>query len=193
MGRGGGGPALAVTVWRWGHAFELLNGLAFLSCLAAFLSCHARRGGRADDGRLVLVAVGYWLLLGLPLEILLLSQRMGVSLVRATGLGLLLFLLLRLCRRRGQIGQLSARGITFAAVLLAVTLPGVLITFILSGQLKVTVLEAQRDELAAAAALVRQVPEAGELIPPADGALRWPSTPTPSRASCPSRAGAGCW
>ncbi|MEB3332843.1 MAG: hypothetical protein VKI83_10175, partial [Synechococcaceae cyanobacterium] len=187
-----GAAGLAVTVWRWGHAYELMIGLGFLAWLGVYLDWSRRRGGRADDGRIVLAALGYWLLFGLPAEILLFSQRMGLGLLKAwslglketltavlsTGIGLLLFLILRLWRRRHQPGQTSARGITFAAVLLAVSLPGVLITFILTSQLKATALLAQRHELITAAALVSHHASAPTAMPLPEGvAVRWASQP----------------
>jgi hypothetical protein len=46
------------------------------------------------------------------------------------------------------------RGITFAAVLPVVSVPGILITFTLSAQLKATALQTQRQTLTAVAAEV---------------------------------------
>lgn len=152
-----GAAALTVTVVRWGHPFELLIGMGLLIWLRWFLD--RRHGGRSrqDNGRLVLAAIGYWLVLGIPAEMLLFMLRLGVDPVKALGLGLkeavvsvfsaalglVAYLVWRAWRFRGVRGQLSARGITFAVVLLAVSLPGVLITFLLSSQLKATALQAQ--------------------------------------------------
>jgi len=152
-----GAAALAVTVVRWGHPYELLIGMGLLIWLRWFLD-HLN-GGRSKqaNGRLVLAAIGYWLVLGIPAEFLLFRLRMGVDPIKALGLGLkeavvsvmavalglVVYVLVRSWRLRGRKGQLSARGITFAAVLLAVSVPGVLITFLLSGQLKTTALLGQ--------------------------------------------------
>lgn len=152
-----GAAALAVTVVRWGHPFELLIGMGLLLWLRWFLLRF--NGGLAQhtNGRIVLAAIGYWLVVGLPAEILLFILRLGVGPVKALGLGLkeavvsvisvalamTAYLLWCSWRQRRSSGQLSARGITFATVLLAVSLPGVLVALILSGQLKSTAMEAQ--------------------------------------------------
>lgn len=152
-----GAAALVVTAVRWGHPFELLIGMGLLIWLRWFLD--QRNGGRSQqiNGRLVLAAIAYWLVLGIPAEILLFTLRLGVDPVKALGLGLkeavvsvlsaalglVAYLLWRAWRFRGHRGRLSARGITFAVVLLAVSLPGILITFLLSSQLKTTALQAQ--------------------------------------------------
>ena len=152
-----GAAALAVTVVRWGHPFELLIGMGLLLWLRWFLLRF--NGGLAQhtNGRIVLAAIGYWLVVGLPAEILLFILRLGVGPVKALGLGLkeavvsvisvalamTAYLLWCSWRQRRSSGQLSARGITFATVLLAVSLPGVLVALILSSQLKSTAMEAQ--------------------------------------------------
>jgi hypothetical protein len=57
-----GAAALSVTLVRWGHPFELLIGMGLLIWLRWFLD--RRNGGRSRqaNGRLVLAAIGYWLL-----------------------------------------------------------------------------------------------------------------------------------
>jgi hypothetical protein len=141
----------AGAVCWWGHPFELLIWLRwFLNRLNGGPSQYA-------NGRIVLAAIGYWLLIGLPAEILLFLLRLGVDPVKALGLGLkeavvsvlsvalglVAYVLFTAWRYRGRKGQISARGITFATVLPAVSLPGVLITIILSSQLKTTALQGQ--------------------------------------------------
>jgi hypothetical protein len=89
---------------------------------------------------------------GIPVEMVLFMHRLGVDSVKALGLGLkeavvsvfsaalglVAYLVWRAWRLRGLRGRLSARGITFAVVLMAVSLPGGLITFVLSNQLMAT-------------------------------------------------------
>lgn len=156
-----GAAGLAVTVVRWGHPFELLIGMGQLIWLRWFLD--RLNGGRSQEanGRIVLAAIVYWLVLGIPAEVVLFSQRLSADLfmalalglkeavvgVLSTAMGLVVFMLWRAWRYRGRRGQLSVRGLTFATVLLAVSLPGVLIIVILSGQLKLTALKAQRQTL----------------------------------------------
>lgn len=152
-----GTAALAVTVVRWGHPFELLIGMGLLIWLRWFLDRFNGARAQQANGRIVLAAIGYWLLVGIPAECLLFILRFGANPVKALSLGLkeavvsvlctalalLTFLLVCNWWPRGRRRQLSVRSLTFAAVLLAVSLPGVLITAILSGQLKSTAMESQ--------------------------------------------------
>jgi PAS domain S-box-containing protein len=156
-----GAAALGVTVVRWGHPFELLIGMGLLIWLRWFLLRFNGGPSQQTNGRIVLAAIGYWLLIGLPAEFVLFTLRFGVEPVKALGLGLkeavvsvlsvalglTSTLLWQSWRQRGSSGQLSARGITFAAVLLAVSLPAVLVTLILSNQLKATAIEAQFQQM----------------------------------------------
>ena len=160
-----GAAALAVTVVRWGHPFELLIGMGRLIWLRWFLDRF--NGGRAQqaNGRIVLAGIGYWLVVGIPAEYLLLRLRFGAWSVKALGLGLkeavvsvlctalalLAYVLWRSWRLRGRSGRLSARSLTFAVVLVAVSVPGVLIPLILSGQLRSMALESQYGLMAQAA------------------------------------------
>jgi PAS domain S-box-containing protein len=156
-----GAAALGVTVVRWGHPFELLIGMGLLIWLRWFLLRFNGGPSQQTNGRIVLAAIGYWLVIGLPAEFVLFTLRLGVEPVKALGLGLkeavvsvlsvalglTSTLLWRGWRQRGSSGQLSARGITFAAVLLAVSLPAVLVALILSNQLKATAIEAQFQQM----------------------------------------------
>lgn len=67
---------------------SLLIGMGLLIWLRWFLD--RPNGGRSwqADGRLVLAAIGYWLVLGIPTEMLLFMLRLGVDPVKALGLGL---------------------------------------------------------------------------------------------------------
>lgn len=163
-----GAAALTVTLVRWGHPYELLIGMGQLVWLRWYLD-HLNGGpSQQTNGRIVLAAIGYWVVVGIPAEILLFTQGLGVDLIKSLGLGLkeavvavlstaiglLLYLLWGAWRGRRGKGQISIRGITFAAVLLAVSVPGILITFTLSAQLKTTALQAQRQSLTTVAAEV---------------------------------------
>jgi PAS domain S-box-containing protein len=195
-----GAAALLVTVVRWGHPFELLIGMGLLIWLRWFLDRLNGGPSQYANGRIVLAAIGYWLLIGIPAEILLFLLRLGVDPVKALGLGLkeavvsvlsvalglVAYVLFTAWRYRGRKGQISARGITFATVLLAVSLPGVLITIILSSQLRTTALQGQlqsMQQLAREAALAGQLPEA---LLARGMALRWQSGPTTSTSTDPA-------
>jgi PAS domain S-box-containing protein len=169
-----GAAALVVTVVRWGHPFELLIGLGLLIWLRWFLDRFNGGHAQQSNGRIVLAAIGYWLVVGVPAEILLFILRLGVDPVKALGLGLKEAVVSVLCvalgltsyliwltwRQRGGRGELSARSFTFATVLLAVSLPGVLVTLLLSGQLKTTAMEAQFQAMTQ---LAEQVEVLGQL------------------------------
>ena len=194
-----GAAALLVTVARWGHPFELLIGMGLLIWLRWFLDRLNGGPSQHANGRIVLAAIGYWLVIGIPAEMLLFSLRLGVDPVKALGLGLkeavvsvlsvalglVAYVLWNTWRYRGRKGQISARGITFATVLLAVSLPGVLITIILSSQLRTTALQGQlqaMQQLAREANLEGQLPE---VLLSRDMALRWQPGPTTSTSTDP--------
>jgi PAS domain S-box-containing protein len=152
-----GVAAQAVTVVRWGHPFALLIGLGLLIWLRWFLD--NLNGGRLEEtnGRIVLAAIGYWLVVGIPAQTLLLILRFGADPAKGLGLGLKEavvsvlsvalglagFLVWRGWRNRGAKGKLSVRGVTFATLLLAVCLPNLLIALTLSDQLKATAMDGQ--------------------------------------------------
>jgi len=185
-----GAVSLAVTVWRWGHPFTLLIGLAQLVWLRWFLD--RRNGGRSrQEDRLVLAAIAYGVLVGVPASTLLCSQLLGVEPARAFALGLLdgvvavlctamglaAYLLWQLWYRRHRPGGVSLRSLIVAVVVLGVSLPWMVGMVSLSGHLKTTVLKNERQRLQMVAALVTlQAMNTGQ--PPAIGlpdglAARW--------------------
>ncbi|MFO8239186.1 MAG: PAS domain S-box protein, partial [Prochlorococcaceae cyanobacterium] len=187
-----GAASLAVTVWRWGHPFALLIGMAQLVWLRWFLD---RRNGRSghSEGGLVLAAIAYWLLVGIPATTLLVSQLPGVEPARAFGLGVIdavvavlsaalglaAALVWRLWRGRQEAGWVALRSLTVAVVVLAVSLPWMVGLISLSGQLKLTILKNERRRLEMVAALVtvqalNRAQPPGEALP--DGLVaRWRS------------------
>lgn len=186
-----GAAALLASAWHWGHPFAVLIGMAQLVWLRWFLDHRNGGPGQQGNGRIVLAAIAYWLVVGIPAVLLLATQVLGVELLRAqalglkeavaavlsTALGLGAYLLWRVLRERGKPGRLSARGLTFTVVVLAVSLPAVITLISLSSQLKLTLLEGQRQRLEMVAALVTtqvlgQTQAPGERLP--DGlAARW--------------------
>lgn len=137
------------TAELWGHPWAAL--VLMLQLLWQQLYLSRLNGGREQrgNGRIVLATIAFWLVLGMPLKTLLYSVLLGtdlqtclalcfkeavVGMVNAA-LGLMLFLAFQLLlRRRGQ-ADLSLRGLTFATLLLVISLPAVLIIMAMGQQL----------------------------------------------------------
>jgi PAS domain S-box-containing protein len=175
-----GAAALAVTVWRWGHPFALLIGMAQLVWLRWFLDRRHGPSGHPEGG-LVLAAIAYWLLVGIPATTLLVSQLAGVEPARAFGLGVIdavvavlsaalglaAALVWRLWGGRQNPGGVALRSLTVAVVVLAVSLPWMVGLISLSGHLKLTILENERERLEMVAALVK-VQALNRALPPGE-------------------------
>lgn len=174
--------ALVVTLVRWRHPFELLIGTGHLVWLAVFLDRCNGGAARRDNGRIVLASIAYWVAVGLPCELLHFTRYFGLDLVKAAGLGLkecvtgvlnaslgLVLYQCTLALRAGGGRAVSARGATFATVLVAVTLPGIVMTMLVSRHLRAAALESHlvRLQQAAAPAVARLV--AGEPALPGGG------------------------
>lgn len=158
-----GVAALAVTFVRWGHPFELIVGTGFLVWLGLFLSRF--NGGLANrgNGRVLLAAVAYWLLLGFWLEVAFLGIAFGMNAVAAVGLGLketvtslinatlgfLFFTALKAAQGWRQTGGMRPRELSVGIVLVAVTLPAMILIFVLSSQVRNATLQARLAEMRA--------------------------------------------
>lgn len=153
-----GVAAYLVTWTSWGHPFELINGSAWLISLQLFLNRSNGGAAQRGNGRLVLATIAYWLLIGLPAEFLWFRLGMGIDANQALGLGLkelvtallnanlglLLFQGLLLLHPRRRRRELQIRSLTFSALLLAISLPGILIILVGSQQLNHQVLVSHR-------------------------------------------------
>lgn len=156
-----GVAALIATAIRWGHPYELLIGTTFLVWLGIFLNRCNGGWSKRDNGRVVLAAAAFWLVVGIPLELVLFNRGFDMPFSRALGIGLkesvtgllnttiglLAFLVVRGVTLRGQPGGFSVRGLTFAAILAAISIPGLGLTLILSRQLKSAAIEQQFQDL----------------------------------------------
>lgn len=163
-----GWPALLVgvaaslaTVQLWGHPVGLVNGVLQLVWLQLFLSRFNGRAGRRDNGRVVLASLGYWLLVGGPVEAGWFRVGMGLTTTFAAGLalkemvngvlcavlGLGLYLALGFWNGRHRRGTVSIRGLAFALVLSAILLPALVLTQLHSNQLRLLALECEKESL----------------------------------------------
>jgi len=152
---------LLATAIRWGHPYELVIGTVFLVWLGIFLDRCNGGWSKRDNGRVVLAAAAFWLIAGIPLEVFIfhrafevpVSRGLGIGLKESvtgllnTTLGLLGFLAVRCWTLRSRPGGFSVRGLTFAAILAAISFPGLGLTLILSRQLKAAALERQFHDL----------------------------------------------
>ncbi|MFM7137977.1 MAG: hypothetical protein ACKO1M_13055, partial [Planctomycetota bacterium] len=158
--------ALAVTYVRWGHPFELIVGTGFLVWLQFFLVRF--NGGRTNrgNGRILLAAVAYWLLLGFWLEVAFFGVAFGMDAVGALGLGLketvtslsnvtfgfLLFAVVHAAQHGYETGGIRPRELTVGLVLASVTLPAMFLVYVLSLQVKDATLHALLTEMQATGA-----------------------------------------
>lgn len=143
-----GVAAALCTVQMWGHPWAALVMVLQLTWQQVFLS--TSNGGReqAGNGRIVLATILFWLVLGWPTRTVLYStilqvppesstalvlKEAVVSVVNAA-LAVLLFLAIKLVQaRRGQV-EVSLRGLTFSTLLLATSIPGILIIGLMGQQ-----------------------------------------------------------
>ncbi|MFY8149143.1 MAG: GGDEF domain-containing protein [Prochlorococcaceae cyanobacterium] len=139
-------------------------------------------GGRrnADNGRVILADLVFWILVGGPLLLLshglpqVLESRAGLSLALIatvnhgvnTTLGFTFFLVLKqLFPHRMGVRGISIRGLSTSAVLLAIALPTLAVSTLLGQALSWTLQEAESQSLLRAADLVLSLPAAERLAP----------------------------
>ena len=155
--------ALTVTVVRWGHPWELIVGSGFLVWLQVFLTRF--NGGPANraNGRVLLAAIAYWVLVGFWLEVAFFRIAFGMGALGAIGLGLketvtglcnatlgfLLFTAVSIARRWRQSGDIRPNELAVGVVLAAATLPAMALVFVLSAQVKEATLDALLSEMRA--------------------------------------------
>lgn len=145
-----GVAALAVTFVRWGHPFELIVGTGFLVWLQVFLDRFNGGPANRGNGRVLLAAIAYWLLVGFWLEVAFFRAAFGMGTLGAVGLGLketvtslcnatlglLLFTAVTAAARWRRTGVIRPREVAIGLVLAAATVPAMALVFVLSAQLK---------------------------------------------------------
>jgi signal transduction histidine kinase len=177
--------ALAVTVIRWQHPYELLIGSGFLFWLTVFLQRFNGGWEHRGNGRLLLAALGFWLLAGFWLETGIFMRAFGLPFREALGIGIketftglanttlgfLAFVSIAWWQARGGLETVSIRGLVCGLVLAAIAIPGIAITFVLSAQLKENLLDDQLKALRYAGERTAHAFEHGEPLPTAPGGL----------------------
>lgn len=154
-----GFAAYSVTWASWGHPFDLINGSCWLLTLQLFLSRFHGEAAQRAKGRVILATVTYWVLIGLPAQWLWFRLGMGINALDSLSLGLkelvtavlsvslggFLYQGLQLLdpgqRRRG----LPIRGLTSTTLLLAITIPGLLIILLTTQQLNAQALKTHQS------------------------------------------------
>ena len=158
--------ALAVTFARWGHPFELFVGTGFLVWLQVFLTRFNGGSANRGNGRLLLAAIAFWLLFGFWIEVAFFRVAFGLGAINAVGLGLketvtslsnatigfLLYKAVNLTQRWRQTGGVRPHELAVGAVLAAVTLPAMVLIFIVSAQVKEATFHALLSEMRAVGA-----------------------------------------
>lgn len=153
--------AYSVTWSSWGHPFELINGSCWLLSLQIVLSRFHGEAAQRAKGRVILATVTYWLLIGLPAEWLWFRFGMGlnaldslslglkelVTAVLSASLGVFLYQGLQLLdpgqRRRG----LPIRSLISTTLLLAITIPGLLMILLATRQLNAQALKTHQNAM----------------------------------------------
>jgi len=207
--------ALAVTVIRWQHPYELLIGSGFLFWLTVFLQRFNGGWEHRGNGRLLLAALGFWLLAGFWLETGIFMRAFGLPFREALGIGIketftglanttlgfLAFVSIAWWQARGGLETVSIRGLVCGLVLAAIAIPGIAITFVLSAQLKENLLDDQLKALRYAGERTAHAFEHGEPLPTAPGGLspavavlvrRRDGSQTSTDMSAKHRAGPAC-
>lgn len=175
-GIGVGIAAYLVTWHTWGHPFELINGSCWLISLLVFQIRFNGGPAQRSNGRIVLATIAYWMLIGVPAEwlwfrfglninpteALSLGLKELVTAVLSASLGLLLFQAVQLLNPRQRQRGLLVRGVTFSVLLLAITLPGLMISLIVSNQLNTQALAAHREAMRSFGREVAQLGRLGD-------------------------------
>ena len=158
------GVAAAIT-GAYGRGVPLAAVVLVAELLWLQLFLERFNGGRrnADNGRILLADLGFWVVAGIPLAFLLLgllggveassmgtiALSGGVNSVINTAIGFGLFLAAKhwFPRQMGVKG-VSIRGLTMATILLAIAIPSLLITSLLSRNLEASIQRRQLERMA---------------------------------------------
>jgi PAS domain S-box-containing protein len=174
---------LVVTVIRWQHPYELLIGAGFLVWLTVFLQRLNGGWHNRGNGRLLLAALGFWLLAGFWLETGIFVRAFGLPFDDALGIGIketvtglantslgfLVFVAIGWWQARGGLETVSIRGLVFSLMLAAIVIPGIVISAVLSTQLKDDLLDDHLTALRHAGERTARALIHGEPLPSAEG------------------------
>ncbi len=177
FGRWGLIPGIAAAITgaqvRGGVPLTAVILVVELLWLQLFLERFNQGRRNADNGRILLADLGFWVVAGIPLTVLLygllggveasnlptIALSQSVNSVINTALGFTLFLAAKhwFPRQMGVKG-VSIRGITMAAILLAIAIPSLLITSLLSRNLEASIARGQLEKMAQLSASIANLP-----------------------------------
>lgn len=178
--------ASIVTIRTLGHPWLIPVVTAELVWLHTILLSPAGVSDDRENGRIVLVDIGFWAILGVPMLLLLYGVVMQLNasslLVEAITVSvngvinvLLAFMLYLLIRASGWRSEkeapLSLRGLCSASLLFAILLPSLLITHLFSRQLQVSAQRGVEEGMNVIAQMLIDTPRSrlqrpGDLLPP---------------------------
>lgn len=145
----------------WGHSYQAVTLIPLLIWQMVALRGFRHGPAGVGNGRIVIATIAYWLLLGLPVHQLLfttvlrvnggtalaLGLKEAVVTVATAGIALLVHLSLRLLGQPSRTRELSIRGLSFATLLTAISVPAVLIILLMGHQLTAIQLQEQTTNL----------------------------------------------
>jgi len=160
-----GGIASLVTIHLWGHPWAIIIfslEIAWLYLYVATTEYINQRGKhsrainhtlarRKDDGGIILADIVFWLLVGIPLvvvfygfilkidsaSVMAVALKQAVNGVINTATSFVIYLLIRSrLPASGKAPGLSILGVSFSAILMAITIPSLALTKVVSHQLE---------------------------------------------------------
>lgn len=185
-----GSIASLITIQLWGHPWAVIIFSAEVTWLYGYLlisegrfnrrklgtSIQAAPIRRRDDGGVILADIVFWLLVGMPMVLFFYGVVLGLDNASVTvvalkqsvngiinaALGFVLYLLIRSrIPPPGQEAGLSILGVSFSAILMAITLPSLGLTKVVSQQLELSAEQGQAIKL-------RLVGDSALALPPAN-------------------------
>jgi len=152
----------SLYTWKlWGHPWAIVIFSAEALWLAVFVNRFNGPPRNDLNGRIILINIAYWLLIGTPLVIFFYSgvlqfdaENVAVSAAKQSLNGVantvgafLIFVLLQVWRSSKGTGLVPLRGVVFSLVLASITIPSLILTLLSGNQLQTTTQEGVLENL----------------------------------------------
>ena len=157
------GVSASLVIWTiHANSWSALMAMGELLWLWAYLRYFGDQGDCRGNGRIIIVDILYWFVIGAPAAFLLLGVFSSLDpakvLLLVTGqalngsisttFGFSLYLLIRIALARAdRSNAISIHGLTFATVMLSTILPGLIVASMSAGQLMQVSLQGQMERL----------------------------------------------